>query len=197
MHFVGLDQKKISLMAGQTKSRWAESAEDFAASVRRKREREEKKLAKLAKLQSEAAKESASVAAHDKSSNQEVGQLRPGKRRKLSPSRLETKELEQVRFLKRPATRQWNPCRHVDNFENLNHIEEGSYGLVSRAREIATAEIVALKKLKFDDSVEGFPTTALREVQTLRMCSHRHVVDLREVVVGTAPDEYDMASPAD
>jgi hypothetical protein len=30
----------------------------------------------------------------------------------------------------------------VDNFERLNHIEEGSYGWVSRAKDISTGEIV-------------------------------------------------------
>lgn len=40
-------------------------------------------------------------------------------------------------------------CRHVDNYEKLNRIEEGSYGVVYRAKDMATGEIVALKKLKY------------------------------------------------
>ena len=39
-------------------------------------------------------------------------------------------------------------CRHVDYYEKLNRIEEGSYGVVYRARNIETGEIVALKMLK-------------------------------------------------
>ncbi|KAI9875544.1 MAG: hypothetical protein M1823_007452, partial [Watsoniomyces obsoletus] len=37
-----------------------------------------------------------------------------------------------------------------------------------------------------DNTSDGFPVTALREIQTLRACSHPNVVSLREVVVGDA-----------
>ncbi len=46
-------------------------------------------------------------------------------------------------------------------------IDEGSYGVVYRARDRATGEIVALKKFKGDNLKEGFPITALREISTL------------------------------
>ncbi|KAJ5192220.1 hypothetical protein N7449_008362 [Penicillium cf. viridicatum] len=59
------------------------------------------------------------------------------------------------------------PCRHVDNFERLNHIEEGSYGWVSRAKNISTGGVVTLKKLKLENSLDGFPATGLREIETL------------------------------
>jgi len=78
----------------------------------------------------------------------------------------------------------------VSNFERLNHIEEGSYGFVSRARDITTGEVVALKKLKMDGSEQnGFPVTGLREIQCLMAAKHRHVVDLREIVVGDRLDD--------
>ena len=41
-------------------------------------------------------------------------------------------------------------CRNVDDFEKLNRIEEGSYGIVYRARDKSNGQIVALKKLKLD-----------------------------------------------
>lgn len=49
----------------------------------------------------------------------------------------------------------------------LFRIEEGTYGVVYRAREKATNEIVALKRLKMEKEKEGFPITSLREVNTL------------------------------
>ncbi|KAK7080185.1 hypothetical protein SK128_020452, partial [Halocaridina rubra] len=58
-------------------------------------------------------------------------------------------------------------CRSVDEFECLNRIEEGTYGVVYRAREKATNQIVALKRLKMEKEKEGFPITSLREVNTL------------------------------
>ena len=77
----------------------------------------------------------------------------------------------------------------MDNFEKLNHIEEGSYGWVSRARENATGEVVALKKLKMEPANDGFPVTGLREIQTLMACHHEGIVGLREVVMGDAMGE--------
>ncbi|KAN0134891.1 Protein kinase-like domain containing protein [Lactarius tabidus] len=74
--------------------------------------------------------------------------------------------------------------RSVYCYERLNSIEEGSYGVVFRAREKQTGDIVALKKLKLDEEKHGFPITALREVNALMSCRHDNVVGIREVVVG-------------
>ncbi|KAF9229471.1 Pkinase-domain-containing protein [Gyrodon lividus] len=76
------------------------------------------------------------------------------------------------------------PSRSVYCYERLNQIEEGSYGVVFRARDKETGEIVALKKLKLDEEKHGFPITALREVNALMACHHENVVRIREVVVG-------------
>lgn len=76
------------------------------------------------------------------------------------------------------------PSRSVYCYERLNQIEEGSYGVVFRARDKKTGDIVALKKLKLDEEKHGFPITALREVNALMSCRHDNVVSIREVVVG-------------
>ncbi|KAG9038846.1 hypothetical protein FRB95_014395 [Tulasnella sp. JGI-2019a] len=75
-------------------------------------------------------------------------------------------------------------CRSVYCYERLNHIEEGSYGIVFRARDKETGDIVALKKLKLDEEKYGFPITSLREIMALMTCQHENVVGLREIVVG-------------
>lgn len=75
-------------------------------------------------------------------------------------------------------------ARSVHEYERLNQIEEGSYGVVFRARERKTGDIVALKKLKLDEEKHGFPITALREINSLMQCRHENVVRIREVVVG-------------
>ncbi|KAI0004163.1 Pkinase-domain-containing protein [Russula compacta] len=74
--------------------------------------------------------------------------------------------------------------RSVYSYEKLNSIEEGSYGVVFRARDKQTGDIVALKKLKLDEEKYGFPITALREINALMVCRHDNVVGIREVVVG-------------
>jgi cell division cycle 2-like len=74
--------------------------------------------------------------------------------------------------------------RSVYSYERLNQIEEGSYGVVFRAKEKQTGDIVALKKLKLDEEKHGFPITALREINSLMTCRHENIVRIREVVVG-------------
>ena len=75
-------------------------------------------------------------------------------------------------------------CGSVSSYEVLNRIEEGSYGVVSRARHKETGEIVALKQLKLDKEVYGFPITSLREIRTLFQARHPHIVEIKETVVG-------------
>lgn len=81
-------------------------------------------------------------------------------------------------------------CRSVDNYEKLNRIEEGAYGVVFRARDKATGEVVALKKLKLDKEKNGFPITSLREVHTLLLAKHPNIVNVREIVVGETLTQY-------
>jgi len=75
-------------------------------------------------------------------------------------------------------------------YEKLNSIEEGSYGVVFRARDKQTGDIVALKKLKLDEEKYGFPITALREINALMVCRHDNVVGIREIVVGETLTQY-------
>ncbi|ORY38525.1 putative cell division cycle 2 [Rhizoclosmatium globosum] len=74
-------------------------------------------------------------------------------------------------------------CRSVDVYEKLNRIDEGSYGIVYRARNRETGEIVALKKLKLEKEQNGFPITTLREIYTLLLAKHPNIVDVKEIVV--------------
>jgi cell division cycle 2-like protein len=162
------------------KSRWGDDEADAAA---RKREKEEKKRAKLEKQRK--TEEEAEARLREAEAAQAGDSGRPVKRRKVSSDEgAGERAAEAPRKLLRFTAPEWAPCRHIDNFERLNHIEEGSYGWVSRARETGTGEIVALKKLKMDNLNDGFPVTALREIQTLKESRHRHIVDLREVVMG-------------
>lgn len=79
-------------------------------------------------------------------------------------------------------------CRNVFEYERLNKINEGTYGVVYKARDKKTGEIVALKKVKMDvRRDDGFPLTSLREINILSSLSHPSVVDVKEVVM----DDFD------
>ncbi|PKA54792.1 Cyclin-dependent kinase G-2 [Apostasia shenzhenica] len=83
-------------------------------------------------------------------------------------------------------------CRSVDEFERLNKIDEGTYGVVYRARDKKTGEVVALKKVKMEKEREGFPLTSLREINILLSFHHSSIVDVKEVVVGSSLDSIFM-----
>lgn len=167
-------------------SRWADNEADKAEDARRKKEKEEKKRAKLAKQQAE--QEAATHAQTQQQAQEEAG-ARPTKRRKLSASPEQEVDQPIERRLLRFDGGGWGPCRHISNFETLNHIEEGSYGWVSRAKEMTTGEVVALKKVKMDYLNDGFPITALREIFVLQKARHKNIVDLKEIVMGDGLDE--------
>ncbi|CAN6238558.1 unnamed protein product [Urochloa humidicola] len=83
-------------------------------------------------------------------------------------------------------------CRSIDEFERLNTINEGTYGVVFRVRDKKTGEIVALKKVKMEKEREGFPLTSLREINILLSFDHPSIVDVKEVVVGGHDDDTFM-----
>ncbi|KAI3467676.1 hypothetical protein Pfo_024339 [Paulownia fortunei] len=83
-------------------------------------------------------------------------------------------------------------CRSVNEFERLNKIDEGTYGVVYRAKDKKTGEIVALKKVKMEKEREGFPLTSLREINILLSFHHPSIVDVKEVVVGSNLDSIFM-----
>lgn len=83
-------------------------------------------------------------------------------------------------------------CRSVNEFERLHKINEGTYGIVYKAKEKATGRIVALKKVKMDKEKDGFPLTAIREVSILLSFHHASIVDVAEVVVGGNVDSVFM-----
>jgi hypothetical protein len=101
-------------------------------------------------------------------------------------------------------------CRSVREYERMNTIDEGMYGVVHRAKDIATGEVVALKKIKMDKGYGVFPITSLREINILlvtaspllcplsfcliasclQSINHPNIVNLKEIVVGEQLDEY-------
>ena len=180
-------------MSAPSKSRWAaDDPETEALAARQKQEKEERKRAKAEKQRKLEEAQAQKAAEADKkpedTANGEAGP--PKKRRRLSNEPSEPAEVQETRstLLSFPA-QGWGPCRHVDNFERLNHIEEGSYGWVTRSKDITTGEVVALKKLKMENSPDGFPVTGLREIETLLEARHPNVVYLREIVIGNKLDE--------
>ncbi|XP_018491549.2 cyclin-dependent kinase G1 isoform X2 [Raphanus sativus] len=81
--------------------------------------------------------------------------------------------------------------RDVNEYQKLSKINEGTYGVVYKAKDRKTEEIVALKMIKMNMEDEyGFPLTSLREINILLSCNHPSIVNVKEVVVGNSDSVF-------
>jgi len=70
----------------------------------------------------------------------------------------------------------------MDRYLKMEKVGEGTYGVVYKARDKVSGEIVALKKTRLENEDEGVPSTAIREISLLRELSHPNIVDLKDVI---------------
>lgn len=70
----------------------------------------------------------------------------------------------------------------LDRYQKLGKVGEGTYGVVYKARDRVTDELVALKKTRLESEDEGVPSTAIREISLLRELTHENIVDLKDVI---------------
>nr|XP_048307915.1 cyclin-dependent kinase 3 isoform X1 [Myodes glareolus] len=70
----------------------------------------------------------------------------------------------------------------MDAFRKIEKIGEGTYGVVYKAKNKETGQIVALKKIRLDVETEGIPSTAIREISLLKELRHPNIVKLLDVV---------------
>lgn len=69
----------------------------------------------------------------------------------------------------------------VERYQKLEKIGEGTYGVVYKARDRNTNEIIALKRIRLEADDEGVPSTAIREISLLKALQHPNVVSLKDV----------------
>jgi cyclin-dependent kinase 2 len=72
--------------------------------------------------------------------------------------------------------------RTMDRYSKLEKIGEGTYGVVYKARDRVSQEVIALKKIRLDAEDEGVPSTAIREISLLKELQHQNIVRLKDVV---------------
>jgi len=70
----------------------------------------------------------------------------------------------------------------MDRYQKIDKLGEGTYGVVYKAQDMETGEIVAVKRIRLDNEEEGVPITALREISLLKELVHPNVVKLYNVL---------------
>ncbi|KAH8341465.1 cyclin-dependent kinase 1 [Drosophila kikkawai] len=71
----------------------------------------------------------------------------------------------------------------MEDFEKIEKIGEGTYGVVYKGRNRVTGQIVAMKKIRLESDEEGVPSTAIREISLLRELKHENIVCLEDVLM--------------
>lgn len=63
-----------------------------------------------------------------------------------------------------------------ERYDKIEKIGEGTYGIVYKAKDTMTQELVALKKIRLENEEEGMPSTAMREISILKELKHPNIV---------------------
>ncbi|KAH9389736.1 PREDICTED: cyclin-dependent kinase 1-A-like [Rhagoletis zephyria] len=71
----------------------------------------------------------------------------------------------------------------MDDYQKIEKIGEGTYGVVHKARHKLTQELVAMKKIRLENEDEGVPSTAIREITILKELNHPNIVCLKDVLL--------------
>ena len=64
----------------------------------------------------------------------------------------------------------------MEQYEKVEKIGEGTYGVVYKAIDKATNDFIALKKIRLEAEDEGVPSTAIREIALLKEMQHGNIV---------------------
>jgi len=69
------------------------------------------------------------------------------------------------------------PASDLDKYLKMEKLGEGTYGVVYKAQNKATGEMVALKKIRLEKEDDGVPSTAIREISLLKGLKHPNIVE--------------------
>jgi len=70
----------------------------------------------------------------------------------------------------------------MERYSKLEKVGEGTYGVVYKARDTVTNQLVALKKIRLEAEDEGVPSTAIREISLLKELKDDNIVKLLDII---------------
>ena len=69
------------------------------------------------------------------------------------------------------------PVEGLNKYKFEEELGRGTYGVVYKAKNIETGELVAIKKIKLDKDDDGVPSTTMREISLLKSLKHPNIVE--------------------
>ncbi|ELR16039.1 protein kinase domain containing protein [Acanthamoeba castellanii str. Neff] len=85
--------------------------------------------------------------------------------------------------------------RDLSRFEKLGKLEEGAFGVVYRARDKDSGQVVALKKMKRrkEEHEEGVPLSVLREIKIgVLLQGNVNIISIRDIIFEETDDWEDV-----
>lgn len=70
----------------------------------------------------------------------------------------------------------------MENYKRLQKLGEGTYGIVYKAVDNKTGQIVAIKQIRLEQEEEGIPVTAIREIALMKNLNHTNIIPIFDVI---------------
>jgi cyclin-dependent kinase 2 len=70
----------------------------------------------------------------------------------------------------------------LEKFTRVEKIGEGAYGVVYKAKDNSSGQMVAMKRIRLDSEADGVPSTAIREISLLKELDHLNIVKLLDII---------------
>lgn len=92
-------------------------------------------------------------------------------------------------------TRKRIPMSSLADYELYNQLGQGTFGVVTKARQRKSGKLVALKKFIVTDKKEGFPITAFREITIMKKLKNLNILQIIDMIYESNGSFFYTVSP--
>jgi len=75
-----------------------------------------------------------------------------------------------------------SPNKRKMRYSIISKLSEGSFGVVYKAVDCFTKNVVAIKRFKLKERGEGIPENALREISALKSLNHPNIIKITDII---------------